>query len=85
MNLAVSLLLVLTGLLLRGQEGQRGVAWALIPCGIFRSVDFIDAWNGPWPIYALVFGGVDRLFGVTLIVLLVLRLMQTSTLRDPTL
>jgi signal transduction histidine kinase len=62
-NLAVSVLLVLTGLLLRDQEGQRGVAWALILCGIFRSVDFIDAWNGPWPAYALVFGGVDRLFG----------------------
>ena len=26
-------------------------------------MDFIDAWNGPWPAYALVFGGVDRLFG----------------------
>jgi len=62
-NLAVSLVLVLTGLLLREQEGQRGVAWALILCGLFRSVDFIDAWNGPWPAYALVFGGVDRLFG----------------------
>jgi signal transduction histidine kinase len=62
-NLAVSLVLVLTGLLLREQEGQRGVAWALIGCGLFRSVDFIDAWNGPWPAYALVFGGVDRLFG----------------------
>jgi signal transduction histidine kinase len=62
-NLAVSLVLVLTGLLLRDQEGQRGVAWALILCGVFRSVDFIDAWNGPWPAYALVFGGVDRIFG----------------------
>ena len=62
-NLAVSLVLVLTGLMLRDLEGQRGTAWALILCGVFRSVDFIDAWNGPWPAYALVFGGVDRIFG----------------------
>jgi signal transduction histidine kinase len=62
-NLAVSLGLVLTGMMLRKEPGQRGVAWALILAGVFRSVDFIDAWNGPWPVYALVFGGVDRLFG----------------------
>jgi signal transduction histidine kinase len=31
--------------------------------GVFRSVDFIDAWNGPWPAYTLVFGGMDRVFG----------------------
>ena len=30
---------------------------------MFRSVDFIDAWNGSWPAYALVFGGIDRVFG----------------------
>jgi signal transduction histidine kinase len=63
MNLAVSLGLILTGLMLRREAGQRGVAWALMLAGVFRSVDFIDAWNGPWPVYALVFGGVDRLFG----------------------
>ena len=62
-NLAVSLGLVLTGLMLRKEPGQRGVAWALMLAGVFRSVDFIDSWNGPWPAYALVFGGVDRLFG----------------------
>lgn len=62
-NLAVSLGLVLTGLMLRKEPGQRGVAWALMLAGVFRSVDFIDSWNGPWPVYALVFGGVDRLFG----------------------
>lgn len=62
-NLAMSLGLVLTGLMLRKQPGQRGTAWALMLAGVFRSVDFIDAWNGPWPVYALVFGGVDRLFG----------------------
>src|SRR5258707_9540761 len=38
-------------------------AVALMLAGIFRCVDFIDAWNGPWPAYAIVFGGVDRLFG----------------------
>jgi signal transduction histidine kinase len=63
-NLAVSLGLVLTGLMLRKEPGQRGVAWALMLAGVLRSVDFIDAWSaGPWPVYALVFGGVDRLFG----------------------
>jgi len=62
-NLAVSVGLVCTGLLLRREPGQRGVAWALMLAGVFRSVDFIDAWNGFWPVYALVFGGVDRLFG----------------------
>jgi signal transduction histidine kinase len=62
-NLTVSLVFVFTGLMLRKEPGQRGVAWALIFAGIFRSVDFIDSWNGPWPAYGLVFGGVDRLFG----------------------
>jgi signal transduction histidine kinase len=63
LNLTVSLVFVLTGLLLRTEPGQRGVAWALMLAGVFRSVDFIDAWNGAWPSYGLVFGGVDRLFG----------------------
>jgi signal transduction histidine kinase len=62
-NLAVSLLFVFTGLMLGKEPGQRVTAWALILAGIFRSVDFIDAWNGPWAAYALVFGGVDRIFG----------------------
>jgi signal transduction histidine kinase len=62
-NLAVSLVFVCTGLMLRREPGQRGVAWALMLAGIFRSVDFIDSWNGPWPAYGLVFGAVDRLFG----------------------
>ena len=62
-NLAVSLLFVFTGLMLGKEPGQRVTAWALMLAGLFRSVDFIDAWNGPWPAYALVFGGVDRLFG----------------------
>src|ERR1700722_2840967 len=62
-NLTVSLVFVFSGLMLRKEPGQRGVAWALMLAGIFRSVDFIDSWNGPWPAYGLVFGGVDRLFG----------------------
>jgi signal transduction histidine kinase len=62
-NLAVSLLFVFTGLMLRREPGQHVTAWALMLAGIFRSVDFIDAWNGPWAAYILVFGGVDRLFG----------------------
>ena len=62
-NLAVSLLFVFTGLMLRREPGQRVTAWALMLCGLFRSVDFIDAWNGVWPAYTTVFGGVDRVFG----------------------
>jgi len=63
-NLVMSLAFILTGLLLRKEPGQRGVAWALILGGAFRSLDFIDAWNtGPWPVYAVVFGGIDRVFG----------------------
>jgi signal transduction histidine kinase len=62
-NLAVSLLFVFTGLMLRREPGQGATAWALMLAGLFRSVDFIDAWHGPWPPYTLVFGGVDRIFG----------------------
>ena len=63
-NLVMSLTFILTGLLLRQERGQRGVAWALILAGVFRSLDFVDAWNtGPWPVYAVVFGGIDRVFG----------------------
>ena len=63
-NLVMSLTFILTGLLLRQERGQRGVAWALILAGVFRPLDFVDAWNtGPWPVYAVVFGGIDRVFG----------------------
>jgi signal transduction histidine kinase len=63
-NLATSLTLILTGLLLHRQPGQRGVAWALILAGVLRPLDFIDAWTGgPWPAYAIIFGGIDRVFG----------------------
>ena len=62
-NLGFALVMVLTGLMLRKEPGQAVPAVALMLTGIFRCVDFIDAWNGAWPVYALVFGGVDRLFG----------------------
>lgn len=63
-NLATSLTFILTGLLLHREPGQRGVAWALILAGVCRPLDFIDAWTGgPWPAYAVVFGGIDRVFG----------------------
>ncbi len=63
-NLIMSLAFIVTGLMLQRERGQRGVAWALILAGVFRSLDFIDAWNaGPWPVYAVVFGGIDRVFG----------------------
>src|SRR5215472_6785807 len=61
-NLAVSLVFVFTGLMLRREPGQGATAWALILAGLFRSVDFIDAWQA-WHPYTLVFGGVDRIFG----------------------
>jgi len=62
-NLAMSLVFVLTGLLLGREPGQRVTAGALMLAGVFRSLDFIDAWNGPWPAYTTVFGGIDRIFG----------------------
>jgi signal transduction histidine kinase len=63
-NLATSLFFALTGLMLRRQPGQRGTGWALVLAGVLRSVDFVDAWNvGPFPVYGLVFGGMDRVFG----------------------
>jgi signal transduction histidine kinase len=63
-NLGASLTFILTGLLLLRERGQRGVAWALILAGTLRSLDFVDAWNtGPWPVYAVVFGAADRVFG----------------------
>ncbi|HEY7279348.1 MAG TPA: histidine kinase [Trebonia sp.] len=62
-NLVVSLLFVFTGLMLGREPGQRVTAWALMLAGVFRSIDFIDAWHGPWSAYTLVFGGVDRIFG----------------------
>jgi signal transduction histidine kinase len=62
-NLGFALVMVLTGLMLRREPGQTVPAVALMLTGIFRCVDFIDAWNGAWPAYTLVFGGVDRLFG----------------------
>jgi signal transduction histidine kinase len=63
-NVIMSLAFILTGLLLHREDGQRGVAWALILAGVFRSLDFVDAWSGgPWAVYAVVFGGIDRVFG----------------------
>jgi signal transduction histidine kinase len=62
-NLAVSVLFVFTGLMLGKDPGQRVTAGALMLVGVFRSLDFIDAWNGPWPAFTEVFGGIDRVFG----------------------
>jgi signal transduction histidine kinase len=62
-NLTGSLVFVFTGLMLGREPGQRVTAVVLMLAGVFRSVDFIDAWNGGWSAYTLVFGGVDRLFG----------------------
>jgi signal transduction histidine kinase len=63
-NLTVSMLFAATGLLIRHEPGQRPVAWALVLAGVLRSLDFVGSWNaGPGPLYDLVFGGMDRLFG----------------------
>jgi signal transduction histidine kinase len=62
-NLAVSLAFVFIGLMLGREPGQRVTAAALMLAGVFRSVDFIDAWNGAWPAFTEVFGGIDRIFG----------------------
>jgi signal transduction histidine kinase len=62
-NLAFSLVFVFTGLMLRKEPGQRVTAWALMLAGVFRCLDFADAWNGAWPAYTTIFGGVDRVFG----------------------
>ena len=63
-NAAVSVLFVPTGLWLRRESGQGGVAWMLIAVGLLRSLDFADAWSGsPWALYDLIFGAADRVFG----------------------
>jgi len=63
-NLAVSVLFVFTGLMLRREPGQRGVGWALVFAGVLRSLDFADAWGpAPLALYTLEFGAVDRLLG----------------------
>jgi signal transduction histidine kinase len=62
-NLAVCLAFVFIGLMLGREPGQRVTAAALMLAGVFRSVDFIDAWNGAWPAFTEVFGGIDRIFG----------------------
>jgi signal transduction histidine kinase len=63
-NVATSLTFLATGLLLRLEPGQRAVAFALILAGLGRSLDFANSFMvGPWPLYALVLGGMDRLAG----------------------
>jgi signal transduction histidine kinase len=64
-NVTATLAFICTGLLLRRQPGQQRVAWALMLAGAFRSLDFANefARAGPWPLYALVCGGLDRLAG----------------------
>jgi signal transduction histidine kinase len=63
-NVATALTFIGTGLLLRREQGQQGVAWALMLAGSFRALDFADSLSGgPWPLYDLIFGGMDRLAG----------------------
>jgi signal transduction histidine kinase len=63
-NVGVSVTFVLTGLWLRREPGQGGVAWMLMVLGPVRSLGFADAWgNSPLVLYALIFGGIDRVIG----------------------
>lgn len=78
-NLAVSVLFVCTGLMVRREPGQHAVGWALVLAGVLRSLDFVDAWSGaPWAIYTLIFGAADRLFGAWAL----LRYPNSSLLRS---
>ena len=62
-NLALALAFSFTGLMLRREPGQRVAGAVLMLAGIFRCADVIDAWNGPWQAYEVVFGAADRFFG----------------------
>jgi signal transduction histidine kinase len=62
-NLALALVFGFTGLMLRKEPGQRVTGMVLMLAGIFRCFDLVDAWNGPWQAYEVVFGAADRLFG----------------------
>jgi signal transduction histidine kinase len=77
-NLATTVIFVFTGLMLLLEPGQRVVAWALVFAGLFRSLDFVDAWSGSgWAIYDLLFGAADRVLGA----LALLRYPNASLLR----
>ncbi len=77
-NLATTVVFVFTGLMLLLEPGQRVVAWALVCAGLFRSLDFVDAWSGSgWAIYDLLFGAADRVLGA----LALLRYPNASLLR----
>src|ERR1700760_963975 len=41
--------------MLRRESGQRVPAWALILSGVSGWMDYIDAWNGAWPAFVIVF------------------------------
>jgi signal transduction histidine kinase len=55
---------VTTGLLLRGEPGQRGTAWALFLAGVFHPLGWLYKWNAvPLPLYSQVFGYLDDTCG----------------------
>jgi signal transduction histidine kinase len=63
-NLATCATFVVTGILLRGEPGQRGTSWALILAGVARPLGWLNQWEtGPLPLYATVFGYLDDIFG----------------------
>jgi signal transduction histidine kinase len=77
-NLATTVIFVFTGLMILLEPGQRVVGWALVFAGLFRSLDFVDAWSGSgWAIYDLLFGAADRVLGA----LALLRYPNASLLR----
>jgi signal transduction histidine kinase len=63
LDLALALAYGFTGLMLRKEPGQGITGGALILAGLFRGTWLVEAWNGPWPAYVILFGAADRLFG----------------------
>jgi signal transduction histidine kinase len=63
-NLITSATFLVTGILIRREDGQRGTSWALILAGAAHPLGWLNAWEaGPFPLYASVFGYLDVIFG----------------------
>jgi hypothetical protein len=63
-NLLTLATFLVTGILMRNEDGQRGTSWALILAGVTRPLGWLNTWEtGPFPLYASVFGFLDDIFG----------------------